>query len=475
MVSFVRHFEDFYRETSRDIFKFARALNFEPTWQQEQLLRAVQAASEGRGPHWIACRSGKGPGKTTASSLVGLWWSYRSHMGLCDVTAPSMKQCTDIWMKEARDHLQRAVPVLRKIIKAYRTRIEMFGNPDWGVKCITATREENIQGIHNPNLAVIVEEASGVSTDIINAMKGTLSNPNSLFLLIGNPNTRTCAFFDCFHSQKHKWKCLHWNAEETPESAWFSRQRNRDIEEEFGKDSDVYRVAVLGEFPHTDPRCLISSEDMELVGDRDLLLPCSRLERPTGGIARQFGMDFARFGGDESTLFRRTGNSIVEKKIYAHGEPIRVVEESFWMQEAAGWTDRETWFVADAGGMGQGVMFKFHDHNKKVIEFHNNGTAIEKDYANKITEAWFNLSRLVKTQRCYIPLDPLTVAQLSNRQYFTNKKGQLILESKDEYIRRGYDSPDRADGLVLAFYDEVEAVSRLSVQANERKALGVKR
>lgn len=475
MVSFSRHFADFYRETSQDIFKFCRALNFTPTWQQEELLEAVQRAADGTGPHWIACRSGKGPGKTTASAVVGLWWPFRHHMGLSIITAPSMKQCTDVWMKEARAHVERATPIIRKIIKPYRTRVEMYGKADWGAKCITATREENIQGTHDPNMAVIVEEASGVSTDIITAMKGTLSNPNSLLLLIGNPNTRSCAFFDCFHSQKHKWKCLHWNAEETPESEWFTYKRNDDIAEEFGKDSDVYRVQVLGDFPQTDPRCLISSEDLEIVGDRKLLLPCSQILRPDGTMARQFGMDFARFGGDESTLFRRSGNSIVEKKIYAHGEPIRVVEDAFYMQQAAGWKDSETWYVPDAGGMGQGVMFKFHDHAKQVVEFHNNGTAVESDYANKITEGWFNLSRLVKQYRCYIPYDPLMVAQLSNRQYFTNKKGQLILESKDEYMRRGYDSPDRADGLVLAFYDQVQAVARLSVSGKTRPALGVKR
>lgn len=474
MVSFSRHFADFYRETSRDIFKFCRALNFEPTWQQEELLAAVQDAADGRGSNWIACKSGQGPGKTTVSAVVGLWWPFRFMDGLTVVTAPSMRQCKDIWMTEARRHREQAAGVLRQFIQIHKTKIEMCGRPDWGVKLVTASREENAQGYHQEHLAVIVEEASGVPREIITQFKGTLSNPNSLFLLIGNPNTRDCAFFDCFHSQKKRWKTLTFNSELTPDSKWFSKKRNQDLADEFGRDSDVYRVRVLGEFPRTDPRCLISSEDMELCGDRNLLVPCSRLLRPDGSLARQFGMDFARFGGDESTLFRRTGNSIVEKKIYAHGEPIRVIEDAFYMQQAAGWSDRETWYVADAGGMGQGVMFKFHDDRKKVVEFHNNGVATEKNYANKITEAWFNLSRLVKKHECYIPYDALTITQLSNRQYFLNKKGQFILESKDEYMRRGYDSPDRADGLVLAYYDQVEAVGQLSVKQAEKRSVGVK-
>ena len=49
------------------------------------------------------------------------------------------------------------------------------------------------------------------------------------------------------------------------------------------------------------------------------------------------------------------------------------------------------------------------------------------------------------------------IQQLATRQYFTDLKGKLILEKKDDYIKRGHDSPDRADAIVMCFWDDVDA------------------
>ena len=55
-----------------------------------------------------------------------------------------------------------------------------------------------------------------------------------------------------------------------------------------------------------------------------------------------------------------------------------------------------------------------------------------------------------------LPDDDELRRQLLSRQYFFTKKNRLILETKDDYKRRtGFDSPDRADALVMTFYDNV--------------------
>lgn len=452
-----REFGEFYELVSNDIYAFARACKFEPTPQQSQLFDAVMRAINGTGSRFIAVKSGQGPGKSTASGVLGLWLQMIDPFSKLIVTAPTMRQCQGVWLAEVKKTLRRADPSVSRLFNVTGTGIGVCGykKEDWGTLLITATKAENAQGQHRENMHLIVEEASGVSREIIDQFKGTLSNPGALFIQIGNPNSRESQFFDCFNSQAHKWATYTWNAEETPASAWFDPQRNKELEDEFGRDSDVYRIRVLGEFPHADPNCVMSSEDILKIMERDMMLRAARINPRI----RQFGMDFARFGGDESSIFRRSGNAIVEHWWRARVDPNDVVDKAFRMESEAGWTQNKhgVWYIADAGGMGQGVMGNFHRAGKKIVEFHNAGRAQKADYDNKITQAWFELAQKVRKSECYIPRDNILLRQLSSRQYYTNRKGKLVLESKDEYMKRGHESPDRADGCVLSFWDNALA------------------
>lgn len=469
MSVFARLFGDLYKHIKGDIFKFAQAMNFSPTHQQEQLFGCVQ-----RGDPQIAVKSGQGPGKTAATVIVALWRSLQAENAQTILTAPTMRQCRDVWLAEARRIMPRADGMLQRLIKVTQTRIVIAENPDWGVKTVTATKEENAQGAHEPNQTIICEEASGISRGIVEQFKGTSSNPNSLLLMIGNPNTRDCAFFDCFNSQSKLWACITWNAEETPKSEFFDPVRNWKLAMEFGRDSDVYRIRVLGEFPRTDPNCVISQEDLFRCIDIKLMVPAS-MQKVNDLHPKQFGLDFARFGGDESTVYRRSGNAIVEfMPPLSHAEPSEAVKHAFWMQRNAGWANHVCHFVADAGGIGQGIMHLFYEKDKQLLEFHNGGTAVETTkYDNLITEGWFGLAHKIKrTEPTYIPNDPILLQQLGNRRYYTTKMGKLIIESKDEYMDRGHDSPDRADGVVMAMYDNVMARSRISAAREAKKLVG---
>lgn len=479
MGRFAKEFMGIYKALGDDINAFCRAMNFNPTWQQQQLFDAVMAAMRGLAPPRIALRSGQGPGKTTATGIVGLWFAFRRHMALTIVTAGAMKTCREVWLGEARALMEKADPVLRQFFNITKSKIEVCGIPKWGVSTVTATKVENAQGFHAPHMIVIVEEASGVDREMLIQFLGTLSNQGALMILIGNPTSRESMFFDCFNSQAHLWQKLHWNAEDTARDYphIVSPARNKIFEDMFTRDSDYYRIRVLGEFPLSDPDSVISAEHLEFCMESAMLMKAAAMPRDVkhgGGLAKQFGLDFARFGGDENVIFRRSGNALVEWRNFAHIEPSQLISTGFKWQKQAGWKDDDVWYVADAGGMGQGVMHLFYDAHKKVVEFHNQGKAIDQDYDNKVTEAYFHVARLVKERRCYIPKDSVLAAQLSNRKYYTTKKGKLILEPKDEYIKRGFDSPDRADAAVLALYDEVNVTGNISTGVTTGRHAGIR-
>lgn len=452
--------EEFLKSVKGNIFTFCRYMNFKPTWQQAQVLAAIQ--HEKRLPiaqrkKRIAVKSGQGPGKTTVTGLAALWLVLQGVGSKVVVTAPTARQCRDIFLQEVQRLLDKAMPLVRRLFKVYATKITVCGRKNWSIDTATATRPENIAGYHEENLTFIAEECSGIGRDIIETIKGTLSNDNALFIAIGNPTDRQSAFFDFFNNERHMWRTYTFNAAESPIVAQDNVARLR---EEFGEKSDVYRVRVAGEFPHSDPNCVISSEELELCTAQEKYLEALQHGHPR----RQFGIDLARFGSDESVVYRVSNGAVVETKSWSKTEPLDVMDACVRMQLEATWEDDECIYVPDSTGMGQGVLRDVYRWGKQVFEFHNHGRPQNtKDFDNRITEAWFLFAREAREGHVYLPRDNRLIQQLSTRQYKITPQGKFKLESKDEYKKRtGLPSPDRADAIVLAFYKHASAKTRVA-------------
>lgn len=474
MGRFARHFEPLYERWRADIKVFAReGMNFDFTWQQEELLDVLQLEAwlpvEQRKKR-VAIRSGQGPGKTAISVIAALWRCLRYPDALCIVTSPSMRQCKQ-WVDECQRLLKDAHPILQRHIKCYGTKVEIGGSKMWGIRTATATRSENLQGIHEKRLTFIADEASGVSRAIIETIKGTLSNPDALFIQIGNPNTTDCAFYDCFTQHADQWYRLHWNAEDTARDYphLVSPGRNRQLEWEYGRDSDVYRIRVLGEFPQSDPSSVLSLEDL-MVCTRTNLLGCASITDMIE-VNHAISLDYARYGSDESVVARRSGLAIVDWKVFTKIDPRVVTDYAFRLQYDSNWRDDQCWFIPDAGGMGQGVVHSFHESGKQVHEFHTQSRAADSMmFADQYSEAWWAFRQLVREHICRIPNDARLLKQLSTRQYYTDRKGKLKVETKDEWRDRTEttESPDRADAIVMAFYPYIGGGGKM-VRAGQKK------
>lgn len=479
MATFNSAFRPLYERWRADIKVFAReGMNFPYTWQQEQLLDIVQLESHlapGKRKKRIAVRSGQGPGKTAVSAIVANWRCIKYEDALTIVTAPSMRQCKQ-WIDENARLLKMAHPFIKRFFKPFGTKIEVNGSKIWGIRTATATRPENLQGIHEKHLTFIGDEASGIAPSIIETIKGTLSNPDALFLMIGNPNTSSCAFHDCFTTHRDSWHTLAWNAEDTARDYphLVSPDRNRQLAREYGRDSDVYRVRVLGEFPYGDPNTIMALRD---------IMACTRTSK-SGCVTivdmmkvnHAIGIDFARFGSDESVVIRRSGLAVVDFRTFNKREPIEVVDYAFLQQYEAGWSNNECWYIPDAGGMGQGVLNSFHESGKNVLEYHTQSVAFDTSmFADMASEAWFCLRNLVKEHIVHLPDDPRLIKQLSTRQYYMDRQGKIKIESKDEWRKRLEisESPDRADAMVMAFYPHVGEVGGVVRPGGSSRQVGM--
>lgn len=458
-MSFKQDWSRLYERIRGNIFELAAECQFSPTPQQADLMRAYY--DDQRSPEPLrryATKSGQGTGKTTVSTLFGLDRALLDVGAMVVVTAPTMRQCTDVWIAELRRLLSKANPILRRFIEVFNTSVVIGGIRDWGIRCVTATRPENMQGYHQKYLTFILEEASGIDRPIWQQIKGTVSNENSCIFAIGNPNSQQCEFFDCFNKNRHLWITNTFNSEQSP----LVDKRNIELlAEEYGRDSDVYRVRVLGEFPHSDPHSIMTLDDLEACTKVDMRTAIADPRGKSlynGTHGRQIGIDLARFGSDESVVVARSGLAVVRKDHFSKREPLDVIEHAFRIQADMQWRDQDVIYVVDAGGMGQGVMSHFYRAGKRVHEFHTQGTAGNPAYADKMSQAWFELGKLVRERVVRLPNDPRLISQLSTRQYVCNRSdGKLKVESKDDYLKREpmgeeTSSPDRADATVMAFF-----------------------
>jgi phage terminase large subunit len=74
------------------------------------------------------------------------------------------------------------------------------------------------------------------------------------------------------------------------------------IIETYAKNSNKYRVRVLGEFPTADDETVISLELVEAAKNRDVAI---------SHVYPVWGVDPARFGDDRSVLAKRQGNTLL--------------------------------------------------------------------------------------------------------------------------------------------------------------------
>lgn len=461
-----------------DIFELCYWMRFNPTPQQRKVLQAVQ-----EGELRLAVKSGQGPGKTCVSAVIGIFWQLQDLNVRTITTAPSMKQCRNVWLSEVRERMSMAHPLLKKFINVTSSTVYFGGfvrgqprHKNWRCELITAAGAEAFQGQHNKRLNAIVEEASGVDSEIIEALKGTVSNIESewqddaeegAILMIGNPNARDTEFFKCFNKMKSTWRTITLDAEEAP---IVNPKKLIEHGMEFGIDSDFYRVRVLGEFPASDPTGIINPDDVYACTETDVSVAVSN---PALLGQRQFGIDLARQGGDETLIYRRSGGCIVEWKRWSKTpdfEPVHAIRWAFQKQLEAEWHNWQTLYVFDAGGMGQMAYSHFEEAGKEVFPFHTQHKATRPTvYANRMTEAWFQLAALLRDRRVRIPDDPILHNQLTTRRYEFTKDGLMLVEPKEKYMKRTSEqSPDRADAIVMAFYNGGYTDSQVSRKKTKR-------
>jgi hypothetical protein len=435
-------------------------LRFEPDdWQRDAMMDVAMYPR-------TSVRSGQGVGKTGFEAALVIWFLCCRPNPKVVCTAPTKQQLHDVLWAEVAKWLENSM--VKNLLKWTKTKVYMVGHEQrWFATARTANKPENMQGFHEDHMLIIVDEASGVADPIMEAIQGTLSGDDNKLLMCGNP-TRTSGYFYDSHNRDRQLFRTH--KVDSRSSKRTSKENIRMLINKYGADSDVVRVRVYGDFPKAEADAFIALELVELVKDVNLI--------PQGDTLH-LGVDVARFGDDETVIAPRIGMKVFPLQCFNKQDTMTTVGCIVAKGKQEQTRDPNLRFVeikVDDSGVGGGVT----DRLKEVILEEqltgwrvipvNNGSKptddSEEHYENRGTEAWAILRDLLQETfskhmqgeqvDIELPSDERLVTQLTQRKYRMTSKGKIALERKEDMKKRGLDSPDRADAVILSFVTEPE-------------------
>lgn len=353
------------------------------------------------------------------------------------------------------------------------------------------TDPEAVQGFHKSHLLVVVDEAGGISHAIGGALNSLMTGTHARLLAIGNPSSdeqdtwfeKVCA--------SPEWNTIRIAVEDTPnftgEDAGECRSCPRGVPPHpvasHLVDEDWRRVTVA-EYGEGDPYVVakVHAQFPEIVANRTIPLAwideANKLgrESPFTGTRVRLGVDIASDGGDEMAISRVVGmHGTVEhhesgrslaNSVDVAGIILNHIREAEELAKELGSTEKVRVKV-DVIGLGWGPVSTLQRwgeegmHGAEVVGVNVGEKAKAPDrFINQRAEMWWEMRELLQPQAgtgdkpaATLNVDTRTAKQLGDPTHKTSSGGRRQIESKALLRQRGRKSPDRAESLLLAFYE----------------------
>lgn len=422
-------------------------LGAEPDPIQIEIMEAVV-----RGDRRISVRSGHGVGKTAVASWIVIWYILtRIHFKVI-LTSQSAPQLFDALFVELKMWLSKMPPALQGLLIVTSDRIELAGSPAEGFVSARTSRADSpeaMAGVHAAHVLIVGDEASGIPEQVFQASGGSMSGTNRQMLLMGNPLRSSGYFYKTFSSED--WTTFKISRLESPRpgGAKYAEEQARD----YGIDSNIYRVRVLGEFPRADDNTVIPFELVEPAVYRDVVA------NPTANVL--WGLDVARFGSDSSCLIKRKANIVYQPKVWHNLDLMQLTGAVKAEWDATPDEHKPVEILVDSIGLGAGVCDRLMELKLPARGINvSESPAMGTTYANLRAELWFKCKAWLEKRDCQLPKDnpgegDSVCARLRNElisvRYKFKSEGKLQIEAKEDMKKRGISSPDVADALILTF------------------------
>jgi hypothetical protein len=414
-------------------------------------------------------------GKSFVAATTVAWWLDVHPVGEAFVvtTAPTDKQVKAVlWREINRLHTRAGLAGRTNLSEWYIGKeLVAFGRKP-------ADQDPTaFQGIHARYVLLVLDEACGIPKELWDAGSSIVSNEHSRTLAIGNPDDPFGEFAaNC--RPGNGWNIIHVGYRHTPnftgepvaEIVRDSLIAPRWVEErarKWGRGSAIFTSKCEGHFPlegtsGTIPYAWVTA--------------CRTLDLPDDPHARvEAGIDVGA-GGDRTVIRERRGAKAGREEVFVDADPMRSIGR---LVEKI-----NEWGVTRVKVDNIGIGWALTGRLRELSSVHNHAGALagecthaaevvgvnfgekptegrERQYLNKRAEVYWTVGREFSRLRRWdlSELDDDVVAELTVSTYeILDSFGKIKIEPKDKIIERLGESPDRAEALLLAFYDPYSVV-----------------
>lgn len=436
-------------------------------WQKEFLISLGDAIKEKEKIDPInyilrlAISSGQGIGKTTLISWLVQWFMSTRQNPKIVCTANTERQLKNIVWRELSKW--NDLLINKDWFTWNATSYVLKDKPTtWKADAVpyNESRPESFQGIHEADVLIIFDEASGIPEIIWDSINGTLTSGRCLFIAFSNPTKNSGSFRQCFGKNQHRWITSRVDSREV--SFTNKSEIVQDIQD-YGEDSDYVRVRIKGMFPRVG--------DTQFIGS-DLIRKCIDLDiQDYKMFTPIIGVDVARFGDDQSVVCVRQGRKILEMKAYRNKDGKQLAQ---LVIETARYYKTKI-IAVDVIGVGASPYDFLRHFGYEPIHVQAGEPAMDPlKYFNKRAEMWGRM-REAMVVGLDIPDDPELIEQIECMGYGLTSKLQIQLEKKSDIKKRGLPSPDKPDSMGLTFAYDYNETGKKSNVVVKRSQYSIKR
>jgi len=291
---------------------------------------------------------------------------------------------------------------------------------------------------------------SGIEDKIWEARFGGATDGESMSFDFGNPTRKSGYFYEnCVGKSRHRYIVRQIDSREVYIT---SKPYIEELREDWGEESDLFKVKIRGVFP------FIAS--VQFISDDLVLGAMLRSQVADKNDPLLIGVDVARFGDNYTVIFPRMGMDAKswQYRKYNRLDNVQVAEKVIEMVHSFRMQGKNvSGLFIDGGGLGAGPVDILRRLGYNPIDVNFGKTAIDRRYRRWGDQMWGNMRDSLLRLSLPNSLDLKT--QLTQREYNVDDNGQITLESKKIMKERGVPSPDIADALALTFAQEISVDS----------------
>lgn len=415
--------------------------------------------------HFIAIRSGSGVGKTVFLSLATLWFISTKPRSKIPTTAPSKHQLEDLLWGEHHKWISRSKFLQNLLIwTATKVAVRNYA-PQWYAVARTARVSpdgvvaEGLQGFHaEENLLFVIDECSGVHEAVFPAVEGALTGKKAYCILAGNPTRLTGYFHSVFNhlNMAGLYKLFHVSCYD---SKFVEERYIRMMLARYGEDHPIFRIKVLGEFPSSEINTLISPEDIEKMRNNSPIDGRGQREEDI-----EIGIDIGRTIAHSVMCARKGYKIIAFDTKHLTGGVTDTIEITDWAIETIHSYNPSS-FKVDCIGIGAGVYDNLRRLFPKIVRPVIGNAAVDPEkkdrYVNLRAQGYWELRGAIPYIYCE-NLPDRFISEIGDLRYKT-PNGKILIESKEDMVKRCGRSPDYADAAMYAFIDSDICVDKHNI------------